>query len=120
MTADIIIPIFLFGGITAILWKFFDTRHKERMSIIEKGLVSEDLKYLYASSAMKSNPYSSLKYGMLAVFIGAGILISAFVSTIVGSHEEQMSAGIIFLSGGLGLITFYAIAKKRMDQEARK
>ena len=121
MTADIIIPIFLFGGITAVLWKFFDTRHKERMSIIEKGLVSEDLKFLYANSAMKSNPYSSLKYGMLAAFIGAGILVSAFVSNILlGAYEEQVTAGIIFLSGGLGLITFYAMAKKRMDYDAKK
>ena len=119
MTAEIIIPIFLFGGITAVLWKFFDTRHKERMSIIEKGLVSEDLKFLY-TTAMKPNPYSSLKYGMLAAFIGAGILISAFVSNMLGTYEEQVTAGIIFLSGGLGLITFYAMAKKRMDHDAKK
>lgn len=120
MNEEIFIPIFLFGVIAAVLWKFFDTRHKERMTIIEKGLVKEDLKYLYSSITWKANPYSSLKYGLLAAFIGIGTLISAFLAQIFWAHEDQITAGIIFLFGGLGLITFYAIAKKKMAEEERK
>lgn len=117
MEADIIIPIFLFGGLTAVLWKYFDTRHKERMQIIEKGLVGEDLKFLYARQAGQPNPYVSLKYGMLAAFIGAGILVSVPVNRMFWDYQEQMTAGIIFLFGGLGLIAFYAIARKRMERD---
>lgn len=117
MDETILIPIFLFGSIAAILWKYFDTRHKERMSIIEKGLVKEDLKYLYTRGVWKSNPYSSLKWGMLAAFIGLGILVSAFVGQMMWGHEDQITAGIIFLSGGLGLVTFYLIAKKKMSED---
>lgn len=117
MNEEILIPIFLFGGIAAVLWKFLDTRHKERMTIVEKGMVNEDLKHLYTSRAWRTNPYSSLKYGMLAAFIGVGILVSALVSQMFFSHEEQITTGIIFLFGGAGLITFYAIAKKRMAEE---
>lgn len=119
MEPDIIIPIFLFGGTAAILWKFFDTRHRERMSIIEKGMVGEDLKYLYTRSASRSNPYSALKYGMLAAFIGVGVLVSAVVNQYYWQDHEQITAGIVFLSGGLGLITFYAIAKKKMEEEQK-
>lgn len=117
MNEEILIPIFLFGGIAAVLWKFFDTRHRERMSIIEKGLVKEDLKYLYSGITWKSNPYSALKYGMLAAFIGVGILVSAFLTQVFYTHEEQITTGIIFLFGGLGLITFYVIARKKMEQK---
>lgn len=117
MNEEIFIPIVMFGATAAILWKFFDTRHKERMTIIEKGLVNEDLKHLYIRSGWKTNPLSSLKYGMLAAFIGVGILISAFLSQMFFAHEEQITAGIIFLCGGLGLITFYTIAKKRLAEE---
>lgn len=117
MNGEMFIPIFMFGCIAAVLWKFFDVRHKERMSIIEKGLVSEELKYLYSGVSWKTNPYSSLKWGMLAAFIGMGILVSAFLSSLFFHQEEQITAGIIFLSGGLGLITFYTIAKKRMAEE---
>jgi hypothetical protein len=118
---EVFIPIFLFGGIAAVLWKFFDARHKERMSIIEKGLVKEDLKYLYTHNFIwRSNPYSALKYGMLAAFIGVGILISAMLSQMFFAHEDQVTAGVIFLFGGLGLITFYAISRKRLEEEQNK
>lgn len=120
MNEEILIPIFFFGGVAAILWKYFETRHKERMTIIEKGLVNEDLKHLYSGSMWKTNPYSALKYGMLAAFIGVGILISAFLSSMFYSHEEQITTGIIFLFGGLGLTTFYLIAKKRMAEDDRQ
>ena len=119
MNEEIFIPIFLFGATAAILWKFFDARHKERMTIIEKGLVKEDLKYLYSGVTWKANPYSALKYGMLAAFIGVGILISAFLTQMFYTHEEQITTGIIFLFGGLGLVTFYIIAKKRMEEEQK-
>ena len=120
MNEEILIPIFMFGSIAVVLYKFFDARHKERMTIIEKGLVNEELKHLYSSAGWKTNPYSSLKYGMLAAFIGVGILVSAFMSQMFFAHEEQITAGIIFLFGGVGLITFYAIAKKRMSEDEKQ
>jgi hypothetical protein len=120
MNEEILIPIFLFGGIATVLYKYIETRHKERMTIIEKGLVNEDLKHLYSRSVWKTNPYSSLKFGMLAAFIGVGILVSAFMSQMFFGHEEQITAGIIFLFGGVGLITFYAIAKKRMSEDEKQ
>ncbi len=120
MEAEVVVPIFLFGGTAAVLWKFFDTRHKERMTIIEKGLISEELKYLYGGLKFKVNPFTSLKFGLLALFIGVGILLSAFLSQMFFGHEEQVTAGIIFLFGGLGLITFYAIANKRLMELDQK
>lgn len=117
MNEEILIPIFMFGGIAAVLWKYFDTRHRERMTIIEKGLVNEDLKHLYTRSGWKTNPYSSLKYGMLAAFIGVGVLVSAFMSHMFYNNEDQFTTGIVFLFGGLGLIAFYSIARKRMAED---
>ena len=119
MEPEIIIPIFLFGGTAAVLWKYVDSRHKERMTILEKGLINEDLKHLYSRSVWRTNPYTSLKYGMLAAFIGVGILVSAFLSQMFYMHEEQITAGIIFLFAGLGLVTFYTIAKKRMSEDSK-
>ena len=120
MNEEILIPIFMFGSVATVVYKFLEVRHKERMTIIEKGLVNEDLKHLYSRSAWKTNPYSALKYGMLAAFIGVGILVSAFLSQMFFAHEEQITAGIIFLFGGLGLITFYAISKKRMAEDEKQ
>jgi len=115
MNEGIIVPVFLFGSIAVILWKFFDTRHKERIAIIEKGLIKEELKYLYSGISWKTNPYAALKYGMLAAFIGVGILLSAIANRLVWEYQEMMTTGIVFLFGGLGLITYYAIVRKKTE-----
>lgn len=120
MEGELFIPIFLFSGIAFVLWKFIDSRHKERIAILEKGMVSEDLKYLYTGSNIRNNPLSAMKYGLLAIFIGAGILVSAFASQFFQGIEEQVTAGIIFVFGGTGLITFYLIANKRISESESK
>ncbi len=115
---EVLIPLVFFGSMGAIAWKFFDSRHKERMTIIEKGLVKEELKYLYSSHfSWKTNPFGALKYGMLAAFIGLGILVSAFFTPFFWGNQEQFTTGIVFLFGGIGLILFYALAAKKEKQQ---
>ncbi|MGE5314955.1 MAG: DUF6249 domain-containing protein [Acidobacteriota bacterium] len=117
---DFLIPITIFLSAAFVLFKFFDDRHRERMAIIERGLVKEDVKFLYASSfKWRINPLSSLKWGMLAAFIGVGILVSTAVSLQFPVLQDELTAGFIFLFGGIGLVLFYAMAAKRGDvQEA--
>lgn len=117
---EFLIPITMFIAVALVLFKFFDDRHSERMAIIDKGLVKEDVKFLYSSShAFRINPLSSLKWGMLAAFIGIGILVSAFVAASFPWMSEKLTAGFIFLFGGLGLVLFYAMAAKKAEAEAR-
>jgi hypothetical protein len=113
---DFLIPIVLFGSIAAILFKIYDDRHRERMMIIEKGLVSEDVKHLYANKfTWRVNPLSSLKWGMLIAFVGAGILLGSMLSaSLPWMNHESLMFGFVFLFGGIGLILFYAMAAKKM------
>jgi hypothetical protein len=115
----LLVPLTMFGGMAIVAFKFFDDRHRERMAIIEKGLVKEDLKYLYAQSrTWRINPLSSLKWGMLAAFIGAGILIGNLMhASFPWMHEDSLMSGFIFLLGGIGLIMFYAMAAKKVPTD---
>ena len=116
---EFLIPITMFLSAAFIMFKFFDDRHRERMAIIDKGLVKEDVKYLYSvSRTWRVNPLSSLKWGMLAAFIGAGILMGGLLSSsFPWMHEEQLMSGFIFLFGGIGLVLFYAMAAKKVPTE---
>ena len=116
---EVLIPITMFLSIAVILFKVYDDRHRERMMIIEKGLASEDVKHLYShKSTWRVNPLSSLKWGMLAAFIGAGVLIGGMVSAAVPwIREPQLMSGFIFLFGGIGLVIFYAMAAKQGPTE---
>jgi len=114
---EFLIPITFFSVIAVILFKFFDDRHRERMMIIEKGLASDDVKALSTKSwTWRLNPLTSLKWGMLAAFIGCGILVgSAMGASINWIDEDKLMTGFIFLFGGLGLILFYAMAAKKAE-----
>ena len=46
-----LIPIFFFAAIAAVLAAYILTRHKERITIIEKGLKADDYAGLYRGAA---------------------------------------------------------------------
>jgi len=116
---DIFVPIFLFGGIAVVLWKFFETRHRERMALIEKGLDPSTFKKAAGISTFRFSPLSNLKWGLLALFVGAGIL---FAGSIERSYmwSDFIYPSSILISGGVALIVFYAIAARKIRKEEER
>jgi hypothetical protein len=111
---EIIVPVFFFVSIVAVWGAYILTRHKERMSMIEKGMRAEDIKSLYARGAWHVSPLASLKWGMVLIGIGLGILVGMWLrdAYMVG---EGVYPGLIALLGGLGLIVFYFIAPRKTE-----
>jgi len=109
---EILIPLVFFFVIAAIWGSYILTRHKERITMLDKGLKPEDIKLLYEKSAMQVNPYSSLKWGIVFVAIGLAVIIGMVLrnTTYV---DEGIYPALIALFGGAGLIVFYAVARKR-------
>ena len=106
-----VIPIFMFAAITVVLWKFFETRHKERMAIIDKSLDPLAWKELFTSQMFRITPLSNLKWGLISLFVGAGILGGMQLDAMYGTRE--FIAPFIFLGGGLALVLFYFIALRK-------
>jgi len=115
-----LIAVFLFGSVALLLYKYFNGRHKERMTIIEKGLNPMDYQELYKRQFMwASNPLTSLKWGLLAVFVGLGIFSGATLIQFAKMHES-VAVALAIMWGGAGLIVYYLIAAKKMkEQEPR-
>jgi hypothetical protein len=111
----ILVPITLFILTAAILWKFFDSRHIERKTILDKGLNPSDYMELYKRQAFATNPLSSLKWGLIAIFAGLGTL-TAMVLNSWYHYEEIIYPGVILVFGGAGLVVFYSIASKKMKE----
>ncbi len=87
------------------------TKHRERMTMIEKGMSGEDIKALYTRE-FKRDPLSSLKWGLLLVLAGVAILVTNYLHTQYGM-EEGAGIGIVLLFVGIGLVIFYTIAGKK-------
>ena len=90
------------------------TRHKERMTMIEKGLSPEDVKALYQRQTFRVNPLSSLKWGIVFVAVGLAVLVGMWLRNAF-FIQDGVIPGLIALFGGLGLIVFYVIAHKKLE-----
>lgn len=100
--------ISVFGIIPLII--FLVHRHRERKALIEKGLSAELL-----VSASKDRTQESLKYGILLVGLAIGILIGNILDTYTRMSEEVSYFSMIFLFGGIALLTFYSLTKKQKN-----
>ncbi len=104
----VVVPVAFFGTILLII--FLTHRHRERKSLIEKGISAELL-----VSTTKDRTQESLKYGILAIGLAVGILIGNILDEYTRMSEEVSYFSMIFLFGGLALLTFYTLAKKAKE-----
>jgi hypothetical protein len=111
---EVIVPVFFFVTVAAIWGGYILTRHKERMAMIQKGMEAEDIKSLYARAAWHISPLASLKWGMVLIGVGVAVLVGMWLrdAYMVG---EGVYPGLIALLGGLGLIVFYFIARRKAE-----
>ncbi|MDE6094893.1 MAG: hypothetical protein K2G52_01740 [Muribaculaceae bacterium] len=118
-------PIVVTGIIFLTVYKVFDlfVRRKERMALIEK--ISTEMTGNIDLSKLggilnppSDNRFAALKWGCLAVGLGAGIMVGFFiyVNCPMAQQEwglrEMMYGSMFLIGGGLGLISAFIIEMK--------
>ena len=115
----IIAPVFFlsfFGMIFGIVYM----RNKENMALIDKGFNPRNSDY-----KMTPKPFISLKFGLLLVGVGLGLLLAFLADQHIVDHKAidyeghpyyrdypQVYLSLIGLFGGLGLVMSYVIERK--------
>jgi hypothetical protein len=102
-----------FGTLGVVLYTWLSSRHKERMAMIEKGLSPADFKSTSLRDLFASNPLSSLKWGMLAMFVGIGLLVGNLLDSVYYMGDSVYAASMLIF-GGLALVLFYFIATRKL------
>jgi hypothetical protein len=110
---EFLVPIFLFGGAAAVLITYFNNRNKERMAMIEKGVNPADFKGTPVREWFRANPLSSLKWGLIAMFVGIGLIVASYLDRWYMMHDS-IYFSCMLVAGGLALILFYFIASRKL------
>jgi len=87
-------------------------RRKERLALLEKGQSASIFE------SRKKVPVD-LKWGMLFVGIGIGILIGRILIELTSMGEEESFFSMVFLFGGLSLVIYHFIAG-RLEKKNRE
>jgi hypothetical protein len=105
---EIFVPIGFFLALFAILYVYWSNRTKERLALIEKGI---------DAGIFKSTPskYALLKWGIFLMGAAVGVIAGYILSLVI--NEVVAYFAMIFLFGGVGLITAYLITKKLSQKE---
>ena len=91
---------------------------RENLAMVEKGMNPREKYYRPA-------PYRNLKWGLLLIGAGLGLLTAYILSEYVlirDRHDDNPAVyfSLIAIGGGLGLISSYRIEKKELiDKENR-
>lgn len=95
-------------GITILGYVFFTARHRERMSMIDKGVGPS----LFTSKE-KEGARFTLKLGMLALGVALGILTALMITENYRNlPTEPIVIAMILLFGGSSLIINFLIERK--------
>lgn len=106
--------IAFFATVFGIMYVFYHTRNKERMALIEKGADAS----LFNTGKENSRNYIwnwskfTLKIGMLAMGISAGIIAGAILESYNIMPDGPGYVSMVFFFGGLSLVLFYVFDRK--------
>lgn len=83
--------------------------HRMRQKLVEKGMVDENLKYLYKTNGA-GRAQSSLKWALVLMGLGLAVL----VGQLAPNHMiEEITFACMFLFAGLGLLVHYLVVSRK-------
>lgn len=114
----IVAIIFTFGIPGVIIFWAIQSKHRERMKLIEKGLTPEEVREYFRNADKKpKNPYSTLKWGILFLFLGIGFFLANILEYTLEVGEDFMPALLLFF-GGAAFIVYYLIIRSKQNGSA--
>lgn len=107
MHGEFLIPIVMFAGGFAMVFGIVYLSTRQNLAMIEKGMNPKE--------KVKRSAPGYLKWGMLLIGAGAGLLLAFLIDTLMIPREVEPVAvyfALIAIGGGLGLVASYRIDKK--------
>ena len=101
---EVLIVGIIFGSLIMLIKLLSDNRLRHKL--IDKGMLDENVKFLYRESP-QHRIISSLKWGFVLIGIGLAFLLA---QTVPVHQQEEVTIGSMFLLAGIGFLAYYFVA----------
>ena len=107
-------PISIIGsfGLTIYFFTKILTDYILKKRMIDKGYVNEDTQAIFKKHNA-SNQYSALKWGLLALSGGIGLILIDYMEVDL---ESTLPLGILSVSLSLGFLAYYFLVKQHFQK----
>ena len=110
--AEVLIPLTIFGGGFAMIFGIAYLKTRENLAMVEKGMNPKE-------QVNRPAPYKNLKWGLLLVGAGLGVLVAYLLEITIARNEhdtEPLYFALIAIGGGTGLIISYRLEMKELRE----
>jgi hypothetical protein len=110
---EFLIPIVIVPCLFAMVFGIVYLKTRQNLAMVEKGMNPKEF-------ANRPAPYLNLKWGLLLVGSGIGLMLAYMLDRYVlrDMDNPAMYFALIAVGGGLGLIGSYRIEKKEILDKA--
>ena len=112
MNEEVFIVLIIFAALFGIVFVIAQSRNRERMAMIEKGVSPKDFLV-----NRKPNSYGILKWALLLVGVGFGLFIASILEAYTSIEEVPAYFASALFFGGAGLFAAFTIAKNAEEKE---
>ncbi len=116
MTEELMVVLnvlIIFGACAIVIKTVSDNALRRR--IIDKGELSEHVKYLFfRPEGLERAPLSSVRWGLVLIGLGAAIFVGRLFPYDI---YESVTLGLMMLFAGLGFVIYYFLAKRAVKNK---
>lgn len=111
---EVLMPVTIFGSFGTALYFFARvmTDYILKKKMIDKGFVNDETQAIFKNHAGE-NKYSSLKWGLLALFGGLSLIIMEYIPV---RPESPLPYGLFAVFVSVGFLIYYFLVKKEGEK----
>jgi len=111
---DVLMPISIIGSFGVSLYFFTKilTNYILKKKMIEKGYVNDDTQAIFRSGSVP-NRFSSLKWGLIALFGGLALILIEYLDV---RPNSPMPYGVVAISLSMAFLIYFYLVKHEVNK----
>lgn len=108
---ELLMPVSILGSLGASIYYLTRaiTDYNLKKKMVEKGYVNEDTQAIFKEHQANVGKYTSLKWGLIALFVGLGFILMEYIPV---RPDSPLPYGLFAVSVSIGFLLYFFIVQR--------